>query len=239
MPIYQEFVNEQKNFLNFPDERRFAAQQLLRMHQEAKDKEKILILEFGVNKGQSTKIFLNAIDNKVDAKLISVDINDHSDVSSSKKWEFVQQDSSDVEKLLKKKPEIKKGIDIFYIDSLHTASHVKKEIFNYFKFLKKNSTIFFDDIDSHPYMKNQRKDSIGTEINNRKIFQLLEAIFYSNMDKIDFEILRGSTGLGIFTKRVEIGEDLREPNYIPERNSKIFNKLKNLLFLTIGGHGKN
>ena len=230
MAIHQEFVDEQKNFLNFPDERRFAAQQLLRMHQEAKDKDKILILEFGVNKGQSTKIFLNAIDDKVDAKLISVDINDHSDVSSSKKWEFVQQDSSDVEKLLKKKPEIKKGIDILYVDSLHTANHVKKEIFNYFKFLNKNSIIFFDDIDSKPYMKNQRKDSVGTEINNRKIFKLLEAIFYSNMEKIDFEILRGSTGLCIFKKRVEIGVDLREPHYISERNSKIFNKLKNLFF---------
>ena len=230
MLIHQDFVNDQINQLNSLDEKRFAAQQLLRMHEEVKNKKNPLIVEFGVNSGQSTKIFLNAIDDKENAKLISVDIDKYDNVSHSKKWEFVQQDSSNVKKLIKTKPEIINGIDILYIDSLHTYGHVKKEVYNYFEYLKKDSIIFFDDIDSGPYMKNQRKDSVGTEINNRKIFKLLEAIFFSNMDKIDFEILRGSTGLGIFKKNNNIGEKLNEPLYIPERNSKILSKIRNIIF---------
>ena len=239
MLIHQDFVDEQLNLLNFDDERRFSAQQLLRMHHETKVKKDPLVLEFGVNNGQSTKIFLNAIDDKKNSKLISIDIEKYDEVSSSKKWEFVQQDSSDVDRLIKIKPEIKKGIDILYVDSLHTADHVKKEIYGYFKFLNNNSLIFFDDIDSGPYMKNRRKDSAGTEINNRKIYKLLEAIFFSNMDKLDFEILRGSTGLAIFKKRAKIGEILNEPLYIPERNSKIYSFLIKKIFKYFGGHGKN
>ena len=104
------------------------------------------------------------------------------------------------------------------MDSLHTAKHVKKEIYSYFKFVKKDGLIIFDDIDSSPYMTGQRKDSVGTEIANRKIYKLLEAIFRANMCKIDFKILRGSTGLAIFKKIVDLGEKLNEPFYIKERN---------------------
>ena len=36
--------------------------------------------------------------------------------------------------------------------------------------------IFFDDVDSNPYMSKQRKDSVNIEIANREIYKLLEAI---------------------------------------------------------------
>ena len=62
--------------------------------------------------------------------------------------------------------------------------------------------IYFDDIDSNPYMKNKRKDNIRAERNNRKILQLLEEVFISNYESIDFNIMKGSTGLGIF-KNIE------------------------------------
>ena len=83
-----------------------------------------------------TKIFLNAIDDKEGAKLISLDIKDCSKAAESSKWEFVKQDSADIEKLLLTHPDIKKGIDILYVDSLHTASHVKKEIYNFFEYTR-------------------------------------------------------------------------------------------------------
>ena len=66
-------------------------------------------------------------------------------------------------------------------------------------------------------MNKQRNDSVHTEITNRKIFKLLEAIFRGNMDKIDFEIMRGSTGLGIFKKRRELGVKLNPPVFLNER----------------------
>ena len=56
--------------------------------------------------------FLNAIDGKQNAKLISIDIKDCRNAVIDENWEFVQQDSANIEKLLLNKPLIKKGIDI-------------------------------------------------------------------------------------------------------------------------------
>ena len=230
MKKYQLYIDELKNHLSRSDESRFVAQQLLRLHKETELKESPLIVELGVDRGQSTKVFLNAIDGKESATLISIDINDCRSAIDDKSWEFVQQDSADILKLLSSKPKIKKGIDILYIDSLHTAEHVKKEIYNFFEYLNKGACVFFDDIDSNPYMSKQRKDSVNTEITNRKIFKLLEAIFRGNMDKIDFEIMRGSTGLGIFKKRKELGVKLNPPVFLNERNNLILSKLFQKIF---------
>ena len=79
MKVYQKYIDELNSRLLKSDESRFVAQQLLRLHQEVKLKIDPLIVELGVDKGQSTKIFLNAIEEKNNAKLISVDIKDCSD----------------------------------------------------------------------------------------------------------------------------------------------------------------
>ena len=231
MKIYQEYIQRLDSHLNKTDESRFAAQQLLRLHKEAKLKKCPLIVELGVDRGQSTKIFLNAIDDKDGAKLISLDIKDCSKAAETSKWEFIKQDSADIKKLLINKPDIKKGIDILYVDSLHTASHVKKEIFNFFEYLNEDAFIFFDDIDSNPYMVGQRKDSFSTEITNRKIYRLLESIFRANMHQLDFDIMRGSTGLGIFKKRSKIGEKLNLPILLKERNNRLINKAIEMISL--------
>ena len=124
--------------------------------------------------------------------------------------------------LLSKKPVLKDGIDILYVDSLHTESHVLKEIYGFFEYIKPNGLIYFDDIDSGPYMSGQRKDSINTEIDNRKIFNLLEAIFRANYSSIDFSIHRGSTGLAKFKKRSNLGDKLNDPIYIGKRRLRLF-----------------
>lgn len=234
MRKYQSYINELKIHLTELNESRFLAQQLLRLHKETELKKNPLIVELGVDRGQSTKIFLNAIDGKENAKLISIDIKDCRNAVIDENWEFVQQDSADIEKLLKNKPQIKNGIDILYVDSLHTAEHVKKEIYNFFEYLNNDAYIFFDDIDSNPYMSKQRKDSVNIEVANRKILRLLETIFRSNMDKIDFEIMRGSTGLGIFRKRNNLGEKLNPPIFIKERNNIFLSKIYQKILLRKG-----
>ena len=225
MKIYQKYIDELKNHLSKLDETRFVAQQLLRLHQEVKLKADPLVVELGVDKGQSTKVFLNAIEGKSNGKLISIDIKNCHSAVDAERWEFVQQDSSDIKSLIIAKPIIKNGIDVLYIDSLHTAKHVKKEIYNFFEYLNEDAYIFLDDIDSGPYMSKQRKDSVGIEIANRKIYKLLEAIFRANISKLDFEIMRGSTGLGIFRKRVPLGEKLNPPILLRERNNYLINKV--------------
>ena len=225
MKIYQKYIDELKNHLSKLDESRFVAQQLLRLHQEAKLKVDPLVVEFGVDKGQSTKVFLNAIQGKSNAKLISIDIKNCRSAVDAEHWEFVQQDSSDIKSLLIAKPIIKNGIDVLYVDSLNTVKHVQKEIYNFFEYLNEDAYIFFDDIDSGPYMLKQRKDSVGIEIANREIYKLLEAIFRANINKFDFEIMRGSTGLAVFKKRVPLGEKLNPPILLRERNNYLINKI--------------
>jgi len=222
MKIYEKYLSTLKSHANKQSELRFAANQLLEMHAEAMNRTNPIIVELGVDKGQSTRIFLNAISEKSNSRLISVDIRDCKDAVKSDKWEFVQQNSVDVDLLLSKKPILRNGIDILYVDSLHTESHVLKEIYGFFEYIKPNGLIYFDDIDSGPYMNGQRKDSINTEINNRKIFNLLEAIFRANYSSIDFSIHRGSTGLAKFKKRSALGDKLNDPIYIGNRRLRLF-----------------
>ncbi len=231
MKIYENYINKLRENSKVKSESRFAANQLLEMHLEALKRENPIIVELGVDKGQSTRVFLNAISDKSNARLISIDIKDCKQAINSSNWEFVQQDSVDIESLLLKKPIIKDGIDILYVDSLHTQSHVLKEVYSYFEYIKPNGVIYFDDIDSGPYMSGQRKDSVSTEISNRKIFDLLEAIFRSNYTSIDFSINRGSTGLAKFIKNSELGDKLNAPLFIKKRQFKFFWKLLEILKL--------
>jgi len=222
MKVYENYINTLRSNANEQSELRFAANQLLEMHAEALKRSTPIIVELGVDKGQSTRVFLNAISEKKNSRLISIDIRDCKDAVKSDKWEFVKQNSIDIESLLNKKPIIKKGIDILYVDSLHTESHVLKEVYGFFKYIKQDGVIFFDDIDSGPYMNKQRKDSINTEINNRKILNLLESIFRANYSSIDFSIHQGSTGLAKFIKRSQLGDNLNDPIFISKRRFRIF-----------------
>ena len=107
MKIYQNYIDKLLKNSKVNSESRFAANQLLEMHKEISKRENPLIVELGVDKGQSTRVFLNAISSKINAKLISVDIKNCKDAVKSTDWEFVQQDSVDIKSLLLKKPIIK------------------------------------------------------------------------------------------------------------------------------------
>ncbi len=231
MKIYEKYLHTLRLYSQKQSEARFVANQLLEMHKEASKRDRPIILELGVDKGQSTRVFLNAINDKANAKLISIDIKDCKEAVKSENWEFIQQDSIDIDSLLSKKPFLKDGIDILYVDSLHTQSHVLKEVYTYFEYIKPNGVIYFDDIDSGPYMNGQRKDSINTEINNRDIFNLLEAIFRANYSSIDFSIVKGSTGLGKFVKHSDLGDKLNPPLFIKKRQFRLFWRILEFLKL--------
>lgn len=228
--VYQSYINDLKEFLSEKTEARFVASQLLEMHEHVSRLPNATVLELGVDRGQSTKVFLNAVDQKPSSHLVSVDIRDCKGVSDSDMWNFVQSDSSDVESIVNAAPVLKEGIDVIYIDSLHTAEHVYKEIFGWFPYLKNGGVIYFDDVDTGPYLMGQRKDSMATEIANRNIHDLIEAVFRANMDKISLTIHYGSTGLGRFEKAGDIGSTLSEPLYLRKRSRRFFWRLVNLVF---------
>ncbi len=96
------------------------------------------ILELGVQKGNSTKMFLEICEIN-NGFLTSVDIEDCSNVSNNNKWKFIQSSDDNFEYVNKF---IKKDLDIIFIDSLHEPNHIRKVFYNYFKFLKKEGKEF-------------------------------------------------------------------------------------------------
>ena len=225
--MYKAYIDDLRKMKSSTSNKsRFAAMQLLNLYEEAQKRKNPHIVELGVDKGLSTRVFLSAINEKIDSKLTSVDINDCSNVCNSLKWNFIQSNSIDINNVLDKSPEIiKRGIDILYIDSLHVLDHVQKEFFIYSKFLNKNSTVFFDDVDSQPYMINQRKDNIGMEIGNKKISEFVESVFLSNLDSVNLSFFKGGTGLARLDKISDKGDILRKPKKFIKRKNKIIWKL--------------
>ena len=228
--LYQDYINALKKSSLRENESRFVAKQLLSMHNAVIKRKSPIILELGVDRGQSTKVFLHAIDKKSSGLLFSVDIKDCTGVSKSDAWTFIKKDSTDIKGILKEAPILEKGIDIIYVDSLHTPNHVYKEIYGWFPFLKKGGYMYFDDIDSGPYQFGMRKDNAGIEFSNRKIFELIEAVFQANIDIVDLDLMRGSTGLACLKKISNKGSQLQSPKFIRKRYNPFLWKLINTLF---------
>jgi predicted O-methyltransferase YrrM len=99
------------------------ARQYMSMYTRAKTKSSPTILELGTREGISTSMFLK-ICQQNGGKVVSVDVDDCSDVTDDENWRFVQRDSTDVEHVLGKAPGLFEGIDVLLIDSLHVRSHV-------------------------------------------------------------------------------------------------------------------
>lgn len=135
--MFQQYIDDLQGYASAQNESRFAAQQLLCLHHDAIKRQDPIILELGVDRGQSTKVFLNAIRHGLNSHLVSVDIRDCSDITDFERWTFVKSDSADVHTVIQQAPVLKNGIDIIYVDSLHTAEHVYKEIYGYFPYLKR------------------------------------------------------------------------------------------------------
>ena len=194
-----------------------------------KKKKNPIVLEFGVNKGGSTKKFIWLAE-KINGKVYSVDIEDCSNISNSKNWKFLKSDDLEINYVLENFPEIKeKGADLIFIDSYHENSHVTKLLKKYFKYVKKNGAIFIDDIDSSYYR--QRYDS------ERKFDYLVQSIvydltsdavrefYYNNMDKGYYSKHYGETGLGKFYKTADLFEEAN-----PDKKLWIYNPFIKILY---------
>ena len=201
------------------------ATQLMFMYQKAINKESPIILELGVDKGLSTTVFLQACE-EMNGKLVSVDIQDCSDISDSDRWEFVQSDSTDVKYILSQASHLKDGIDIIYIDSLHNKKHVQKELTGWFPYMKQNSWIFFDDVDPNPYRKGNRKDHYNNEVAWREINEYVQSFFYSNEESLFLNMFYGSTGLACIHKVSPIGTLPNEAKPVVHRERTALTLLK-------------
>ena len=181
-----------------------------------------IILELGVQKGRSTKKFLD-ICKKNNGKLFSIDIDDCSNIINDKTWNFYQTRDDNFDYIKSKIPE---KIDILFIDTLHEASHVKKLINEYYPIIKKNGFIFIDDISHLPYLKNKDRDNFYCEINNKETFDLLISIYSENTENFDLSFTFVSSGLAIIKKKTD--SELFDYRKLNERGLTTKNILRRL-----------
>ena len=180
------------------------------------------ILELGVQKGRSTKKFLD-ICKKNNGKLFSIDIDDCSNIINDKSWNFYQTRDDNFEYIKSKIPE---KIDILFIDTLHEANHVKRLINEYYPIIKKNGFIFIDDISHLPYLKNKDRDNFYCEINNKETFDLLISIYSENTENFDLSFSFVSSGLAIIKKKTD--SELIDYRKLNERGMTTKNILRRL-----------
>ena len=181
-----------------------------------------IILELGVQKGRSTKKFLD-ICKKNNGKLFSIDIEDCSNIVNDKSWNFYQTRDDNFEYIKSKIPE---KIDILFIDTLHEANHVKKLINEYYPIIKKNGFIFIDDISHLPYLKNKDRDNFYCEINNKETFDLLISIYSENTENFDLSFTFVASGLAIIKKKTD--SELFDYTKLNERGLTTKNILRRL-----------
>ena len=178
-----------------------------------------IILELGVEKGRSTKKFLE-ICKKNQGTLYSIDIDDCSNVTNDQNWKFYQTRDDNFDFV---KSKIPKEIDVVFIDTLHEADHVEKIIYAYYDLIKVNGYLFIYDISHLPYVKNSQRENFYCEINNKETFNRILEIYNQNQDNFDLEFCFISSGLSIIKKKT---------NNKLNQKIKIFSKeyrLKNFL----------
>jgi len=193
------------------------------MMNEIQDKENLKILEFGVRKGISTKMFLELC-NKNNGKLYSVDLEDYSDIVKDENWTFIHCRDDNFEKIEKIIP---KEFDIIYLDSWHEPNHVEKIIYHYYPKVKEGGLYVIDDICWIPYVKNNYRDNFGCEIANIETFQRILEIHYTNKDNFDVEFTFVGSGLAKITKKNL--NNLNAPKNIPDRSKSIKNLIRKIL----------
>lgn len=138
-----------------------------------------LVVELGVRKGESTFV-LERIAKLKNSKLISVDIEDCSYVSSYKNRIFIKRDDLEFAKEFEKwcrTNNIEPIIDILFIDTSHVYDHTVREIESWFPFLSNKSKVFFHDTNlKEEYYRNDRSIGFGWD-NKRGVIKAIETYF--------------------------------------------------------------
>ena len=164
-----------------------------------------IIVELGVaDTALSTKNFLNYV-NKNGGKLYSIDIQDFSKIINNKdfeninssKWNFLQSNDLDLDKILKNFPSIVDGIDVLYVDSLHDPTHIEKTLIKWFKYVNKFGYIFFDDTESRVY---REQKALFISIGNDGMDDVIKKFYYRNSNLVKYTKYFIDTGLSEFHK---------------------------------------
>ncbi|MCY3575419.1 MAG: class I SAM-dependent methyltransferase [Chloroflexi bacterium] len=118
---------------------------------------------------------------------------------------------------MRRAPILRDGIDLIYIDSLHSARHVADLIMLWYPKVRQGGWLAFDDVDPGPYLRGQRKDNANQELAWRAIRQVIMDFFYANKDDLLLEIHYRSTGLAMMRKLAQMSKAPQPPRHIRRR----------------------
>lgn len=149
-----------------------------------------LILELGVRGGESTFV-LERVAKLFGSKLISVDIEDCSNICNYKEWIFINKEDLEFAKEFKswcKNFDIRSQIDVLFIDTSHIFEHTLQEIKFWFPFLSNKAKVFFHDTNlKNIYQRRDGSIDYGWD-NKRGVIRALEKFFNQNFnEKINFK----------------------------------------------------
>ena len=178
--------------------------------------DKPIILELGVNRGRSTKRFFDHIEN-FGGSLYSIDIRNCEEAITSTKWNFFQCNDLNIDEILKRFPNLSKGIDLLFIDSYHDPSHVKYLLNNWFYYIKKGGLIYLDDTES--YLYRLKKNSVLAIVND-SINKEIKKFYHKNYNQLLYTKYYPGSGLAELQKTSEFGT-MPDNQFIWEYN-KIF-----------------
>ena len=165
-----------------------------------KNKKNLNILEFGVKEGRSTKMFLDMCRNN-GGKLLSIDIDDYSQLFKDENWTFLKCRDDDYEKVTSL---FSQNFDIILIDSFHEPNHVAKLIYLYWKHLNVDGSMYIDDISWLPYLEGNWRDHKYTENINKKTFIKILEIVNANHQFMDISFSFNGSGICRIKKEQEI-----------------------------------
>ena len=162
---------------------------LLTLFLEARALKPRLIVELGVEKGESTFVF-ERVARLCDSKLVSVDLVNCSNACSYPGWLFVESDDI---AFASKFPGFcyshgfRPIVDVLFIDTSHEFTHTKSEIDSWFPFLSDRCVVFFHDTNVRP-IYSRRDGSLGVGYNNQRgVIAALEAFLGTTFnEKRDF-----------------------------------------------------
>lgn len=200
------------------------ASQLMQLYRACSDFEAPVVLECGTQTGLSSTVLIEACEAK-GGTLVSVDVDDCSEVLTSPNWIFVLSDDTEVSNIRSEAPILDDGIDLIYIDSLHERHHVETLVMKWYPYLRQGAYLILDDIDAAPYRRHSRKDDFFIEWEVSRIRDFTVEFFLANEECLLMEHHFGSTGLAKMTKLSPLGTAPRRATAVVDRTRNPFHRV--------------
>lgn len=146
----REFPATPKEFQDvhaFAQQRSDISDHLPTIFSESLRRKPAMIVELGVRRGSSTYVF-ERVARICDSILLSVDIEECSELSTYSNWYFVRADDVMFGEQFRQwcaSHSAPDSIDVLFIDTSHTYEHTKGEIATWFKYLSDHALVIFHD----------------------------------------------------------------------------------------------